>query len=80
MNRYWLIWLCTLFATFAVPETIAIVRNRTQDTLSGWTWRHCQVIVHQPIDQWSATHFLFAGIVMVLAVWGVGHLVLGIWT
>jgi len=80
VNRYWIVWLCGAFVTFIVPEAVAIARNRTQDTLSGWTWRHCQVIVHQPISQWSATHFLFAGIFLVLAVWLVGHLILGIWT
>lgn len=80
MNRYWAVWLSVLFVTFAIPETIALVRNRTSDTLSGWTWRHCQVIVHQPIAQWSVTHFLFAGIFIVLAIWLVGHLAWGIWT
>jgi hypothetical protein len=78
VTRYWQAWVLATFATFIVPETIALVRGRSQDTLSETTWRWEKLIVHQPVSQWSATHFLFAGVLTVVAVWLVLHLTLGI--
>jgi len=79
VNRYWLIWLCALFVTFIVPETVALATGNPGNTLSWWVWRHVHVVFHQPMRDWSASHFLFAGIFTVFAVWLVGHLVWGIW-
>ena len=79
MARYWPWWLVISFGTFIVPETVALATGNPGSTLSWWVWRHTQVVFHQPVSQWSATHFLFAGIFIVLAVWLVGHLVWGVW-
>lgn len=79
MARYWALWLATMFATFGVPETVALATGHPEKTLSWWIWTHVQVIQHQPIRDWSASHFLFAGVFVTLAAWLIGHLVFGIW-
>jgi hypothetical protein len=79
LTRYWQAWVILTFATFIVPEVAALVRGRSQDTLSETTWRWEKLIVHQPISQWSATHLLFAGILLVVGIWTIVHLTLGWW-
>lgn len=80
MTRYWAIWLAAMLATFAVPEFTALYRRRPQDTLSWWFWTRFQVVAHQPVREWSASHVLFAGVFLTLAVWLVAHLLLRMWT
>lgn len=80
MPKYWTIWLTVMFTTFLVPEAVALIRRRSQDTLSWWVWDHFQVVAHQPIRQWSASHVLFAGAFTTLTLWLLGHFLLRIWT
>lgn len=80
MTRYWTMWLLIGLVTFAVPEFVALARRKPQNTLSWWVWDHFQVVRHQPISQWSASHVLFAGTFVVIAAWLTAHLVLRIWT
>lgn len=35
MKWYWLVWIAI---GFGVPESIALIRHRTQDTLSAQVW------------------------------------------
>lgn len=79
MTRYWALWLAATFATFGVPEAIALATRHSENTLSWWIWTHAQVIRNQPIRDWSASHILFAGVFATLAVWLLGHLIFGIW-
>lgn len=80
MKRYWAIWFIVTFPIgFLVPEIVAIVRNRTQDTLSGAIWALEQLKPGQPITAWTAFHLLFTGVFLVLAVWLIFHFGWGIW-
>lgn len=79
MNRYWLVWFCLAFGTFIVPEIIAIVRNRTQDTLSGAIWSLERLKVGQGPWGWTAAHFLFTGAFILLTLWLIGHFGWGLW-
>ncbi len=79
MTRYWLWWFLTAFGTFIVPETIALVRNRTQDTLSGAIWKLEEFKAGQPITGWSASHLLFTGVFTLMALWLIGHFGFGWW-
>lgn len=79
MERYWLCWLLGTFATFITPESIVLATGHPERTLSWWVWKHAQVVVHQPVSQWSAAHVLFAGVFLVLVVWLSAHLILGWW-
>lgn len=79
MTRYWAIWFAAAFGTFIVPETIAIVRNRTQDTLSGAIWKLESLKAGQGVWQWSAAHFLFTGAFILTTVWLIFHFGWGWW-
>jgi hypothetical protein len=79
LRHYWTIWLAAVALTFAAREFPALATGRPQDTLSWYVWQHLKVIRHQPVSQWSATHFLVAGVALVFAVWALGHLFLRIW-
>lgn len=35
---YWLLWFVAVVVTFAIPETIAIIRKERGDTLSEQVW------------------------------------------
>lgn len=78
MAHYWFGLLATGFLLFAVPEGIMLATGRSEDTLSGFVWRTFGVIRHQPIQDWSATHFLFAGILITFGIWLLLHFTLGI--
>jgi hypothetical protein len=82
VSRYWLLWFMITFPFgFLVPETIALMRGRPQDTLSAAIWRMEQIVPgrQQWPWQWTAGHVLFTGVFIVLAVWLVGHFGWGIW-
>jgi len=79
MARYWLWWFIAAFGTFIVPEAAALLRGRPQDTLSASIWRWEQVKVGQGIGQWTAAHFLFTGVFVLLTLWLIGHFGWGLW-
>lgn len=80
MTRYWLWWFILTFPVgFLIPETIAIMRNRTQDTLSGAVWSLESLKAGQGVWQWTAAHFLFTGVFALLTVWLVFHFGWGWW-
>jgi len=80
VTRYWLVWFVVTFPVgFLVPEIVALVRGRSQDTLSGAIWRLEEFRAGQPITGWSASHLLFTGVFTLLALWLIGHFGFGIW-
>ena len=68
---YWLAWI---LAGFAVPETIALVRD-PRDTLSWTVWGWFGVREGVPIWQWNLLHILL----LLFMVWLFGHMVFRIW-
>ena len=72
MGWYWLSWMVL---GFGVPETIAFVRHRPQDTLSEWVWKVCDVTPGSTVFYWTFLHFLLAAFM----VWLSGHMILRIW-
>lgn len=80
MYRYWLWWFVITFPLgFLIPETVALVRNRTQDTLSGAIWHMENLQPGQPITRWTAAHLLFTGVFVLLTLWLIGHFGFGWW-
>lgn len=78
LRHWWQYYLPIAFGLFIVPETIALVTGHPENTLSEFVWRTFGVIRNQPIQDWSAGHFLFAGMLAVVGVWTILHLALGI--
>lgn len=76
--RYWPIFLIVMLVAFLGPEVYALCTN-WQNTLSNWIWTQLRVRAGQPIDQWSALHFLVGGCLVVLFGWLIGHLLFGYW-
>lgn len=68
-------WLGFLLLGFLLPETIALVRHRPQDTLSEAVWHWCQVTPGNTITHWTALHIFVA----LFMIWLTVHIVLGIW-
>lgn len=79
MTRYWAIWFAVSFGTFIVPEAIALVRNRTQDTLSGAIWAMEKLQPGQGITKWTFAHFAFTSVFALITVWLVFHFGFGWW-
>lgn len=80
MKRYWLAWFVLTFPVgFLVPETIALVRGRVDDTLSGAIWQLEQFKPGQPVSQWTAFHLLFIAVLGVLFIWLFFHFGEGWW-
>jgi hypothetical protein len=77
-HRYWLIWACITFGTFIVPEVYALVTN-WRNTLSASVWDMERFRTGQPLYQWSAGHFLFACMLIVIFAWLSGHFIFGFW-
>jgi hypothetical protein len=65
MSVYWLVWLVV---GFGVPEAVALVRRRTDWTLSGQVWELEGTGA-------SITRFVVAAVL----VWLFGHMVFGLW-
>ena len=68
---YWLLWLV---GGFAVPETVALVRN-PRDTLSDTVWGWFGVMRGQPISSWSVEHY----VLLAFVIWLAGHIAFRIW-
>lgn len=79
MNKYWLTWFAVSFTAFIVPETVALLRGRPQDTLSGAIWQMEQLVPGQGVWQWTAAHLLFTSVFIVLVLWLIGHFGWGLW-
>lgn len=80
MTRYWMWWFILAFpVSFLIPEAIALMRGRPEDTLSAAVWRLEQLVPGQPPTGWSAFHILFTGTFIVVTLWLVGHFGWGIW-
>ena len=58
---------------------IALVRGRSQDTLSGAIWNLEKLTPGQPIGHWTAFHLLFIGMLGLLFVGLIMHFAVGWW-
>lgn len=80
MTRYWLWWSILAFpVTFLIPEAVALLRGRPQDTLSAAVWNLEKFQRGQHITAWTAAHLLFTGVFILLTVWLIGHFGWGLW-
>lgn len=80
MRRYWLWWFIVTFPVgFLIPEVTALARRRSQDTLSYAIWSMEKFQRGQHVAQWTAAHFLFIGVFILLTLWLIGHFGFGIW-
>jgi hypothetical protein len=75
---YWSVWAIGSFVTFIAPEVYALATN-WRNTLSSSVWDFERFRTGQPIYQWSAGHFLFVLLLLVIDVWLLGHFAFGIW-
>lgn len=75
---FWLIWLGASFGVFLVAEIFGLVTDKNR-TLSEAIWRWEKFDPAQPITHWTAFHFLFIGIFLVLVLWLCGHFAFGWW-
>ncbi|HEX5347863.1 MAG TPA: hypothetical protein VFW64_12315 [Pseudonocardiaceae bacterium] len=75
---YWKWWAVLAFSSFIVPELWALFTN-WQNTLSANVWRMEDFLPGQPVWRWTAVHFLFIGMLLVLFMWLIGHFGWGIW-
>lgn len=78
-GRGWLTWFLLSFGIFLFFEVRALVRGRSQDTLSYAIWRMEHLRSGQPVWQWNAAHFLFIGIFGFTMAWLFGHFGWGWW-
>lgn len=69
---YWPLWLVL---GFGVPELIALIRHRSQDTFSGWVWRFFDILPGRTVWQFAAGQFFVFGFM----VWLTGHLAFHWW-
>ena len=76
---YWPSALSALAVVILVPEVIALCTG-DQNTLSYWVWNQLHATTREAMSQWTATHFLFFGLWLVLVIWLTYHLFLHWWT
>jgi hypothetical protein len=75
---YWALWALGTFASFLIPELIAVFTN-PKNTLSWTVWDLEGGNPGDPIGAWTTAHVLLGGALLVVLVWLIGHLVFGIW-
>ncbi len=75
---YWTIWFFVLLVSFLAPEIVALCTN-WHNTLSAQIWRLEDYAPGQGIAAWSAFHFLFIGLLLLLDVWLLGHFGWHLW-
>lgn len=68
-------WLCWLVLGFGVPETVAFLRGRDQDTLSEVTWRAFDVVPGKTVWQVGILQLLL----IFILTWVYMHLAFGWW-
>lgn len=76
--RFWLIWFLVSFGTFLSAEIYALCTN-WRHTLSAAVWHFERFQPGQPLNQWSAAHFLFIGVLLLTDIWLLGHFAMGWW-
>ena len=72
-RTYWPAALSVLLAVIFIPEIYALITN-DQNTLSWWTWDELNVSSRQPVQDWTAPHYLVFGGWLVLVSWLTWHL------
>lgn len=77
-HPYWATWATVLFVSFLIPEVYALVTN-WRNTLSAAVWDFERLVPDQSVWKWSAAHFLFGGVFLLLFGWLVGHFLFGVW-
>lgn len=80
MHKYWLCWFVASFSTFIVPEVWALVIGKPQNTLSAAVWALEGAQRGMPITAWTAAHFLFTGVFLLVSLWLAGHFGWYLWT
>lgn len=75
---YWLVWAVTTFVAFGVPEGIALATGHSENTLSAQVWRIEGFLPGQGAIHWTAVHYLFGGMILVVLTWLCFHFVLGL--
>lgn len=76
---YWPVALVFCAVVIFIPEAFALMRN-PKNTLSNWVWQATGTMRGTPITSWTAAHFLIGGLLVLGAVWIIGHLVFHWWT
>jgi hypothetical protein len=77
---YWLIWFVITFpVAFLIPELAVLANGRPDLTLSAAIWKLEGVNAGAPITHWTAVHFLFTGVFLLLCVWLTGHFGWRLW-
>lgn len=79
MAHYWAWWASLMVTGFLIPEIWMLIAGRPQDTLSAEIWRLEQFRDGQPVTAWTAFHFLFIAMLLVLDVWLFFHFGWGLW-
>lgn len=69
-------WAAFLVLGFCVPEAIAFIRRRPQDTLSETVWHWCKVTPGSTVTSWTFVHIFVA----LFMVWLFGHIIFGWWS
>jgi hypothetical protein len=77
-HRFWLIWFLVPLSLFLVAEIYALCTDWRR-TLSAAVWHFEHFRAGQPVNQWSAAHFLFIGVLFLIDVWLLGHFAFGWW-
>lgn len=72
-DRYWFWWAVLAFGTFIVPEVYSLVVKKPEGTLSDTIWRLEDFDPQNGLSTWTAFHFLFIGILMVVFLWLIAH-------
>lgn len=72
MKIYWALWI---IIGFMVPETIALVTRKYQNTLSDTVWGWFKVRTGDSIWHWTFPHL----ILFAFMIWLLGHLTFRIW-
>jgi hypothetical protein len=77
-HRFWAIWFSTSVGVFLTAEIYGLVTDPRR-TLSEAIWSWEKFKPNQGIDHWTAFHFLFIALLLVLDVWLLGHFGWGRW-
>lgn len=79
ITHYWQAWSLVSVVGFLAMEIYALCTN-VNNTLSANIWRAEKFLPRQSVVNWTALHFLFIGVFILLTVWLIGHFGWGLWT
>jgi hypothetical protein len=79
MVLYWEAWALFTFASFMVPEMMALFTGNSQNTLSATVWHAEHLVAGQSIIDWTFFHFAFTGMLILTFLWLTGHFGFGLW-